>query len=439
MSYIDTQDLNKYTIKAIDGEIGHVTDFYFDEDLFYLRYLVVNTESFLLRNLVLVSPISFRNIDSKNKTIEVLLTKKELENSPSLGTVKVVSRQYEEAYNDHFSWPDYWSYRSSAWSIGPYGIPWGDYNLVDRNPRIFESKDEIIEEAEGNNLRSSKEVCSYSVSGSDKNFGHIQGFILDSKTLSIDFMIIDTINYIPSKNVILRPEWAKNISWKSQAVKFPFSKDLIKSAPAYIEGVVSDVFIKKSNEHFFGEIEEGLGENKSNKNILSYSVRNRREDLTEFSEKESVVGDIPSGLFLVTVQDEEMNEAEGFLASWVQQASFKPLLISLCIKDGRPGIESILKKSSFCINVVGQDSSSYLSHFTNQGEKDENPLNKVPHKKIEGKGAIIDGAKSVMICKAHEISHPGDHYLVTAEVTDGFILNSQLDSKTYLRDEGSHY
>jgi len=67
MNYIDTQDLNNYSIKAQDGEIGKVSDFYFDEDLFYLRYLVVNTEPFLIRNLVLLSPISFLKINSNKK------------------------------------------------------------------------------------------------------------------------------------------------------------------------------------------------------------------------------------------------------------------------------------------------------------------------------------------------------------------------------------
>jgi flavin reductase (DIM6/NTAB) family NADH-FMN oxidoreductase RutF len=439
MNYIDTQDLDKYAIKAQDGEIGNILDFYFDEDLFYLRYFVVNTEPFLLRNLVLVSPISFHKIDSKKKTVEMLLTKKEIEESPTLESVEVISRQYEKAYHDHFSWPYYWGPGTSAWGIGPHGILGGYYERVRKNAHNLETKDEIIKEAKENNLRSSKEICTYSVSGSDNEFGHIQGFILNSITLSIDFIIIDTINYLPSKNVLLRPEWIENISWASKTVTFPFSQELIKSAPAYKKGEINNAIIKKCDEHFLGELNETTTKIKTNKNLTPYSIKNRRNGLKKFSEKESVVGHIPSGLFLVTVQNDETKEAEGFLASWVQQASFDPLLISLCIKDGRPGIETILKKSSFCINVVGQENSGYLSYFTNQGESSGNPLDRIAHEKVAGMGAIINDAKSVMVCKAHEVSHPGDHYLVTAEVTNGYILNSQLDSKTYLRDEGSHY
>jgi len=238
MNYIDTQDLNNYSIKAQDGEIGKVSDFYFDEDLFYLRYLVVNTEPFLIRNLVLLSPISFLKINSNKKIVEVSMSKNELENSPKLDSAEVVSRQYEKAYNEYFSWPyygvsAYGGYGASSGMITPFGIPWGQYEQLGRTPYNNENKKDIIKEAQENNLRSSREIRSYSVTGSDKEFGHIQGFILDPETLSIDFIIIDTINYLPSKNVLLRPEWIKDISWHSKTVTFPFSQELIKSAPAY--------------------------------------------------------------------------------------------------------------------------------------------------------------------------------------------------------------
>jgi hypothetical protein len=289
MNYIDTQDLNNYSIKAQDGEIGKVSDFYFDEDLFYLRYLVVNTEPFLIRNLVLLSPISFLKINSNKKIVEVSMSKNELENSPKLDSAEVISCQYEKAYNEYFSWPyygvsaygGYGGYGASSGMITPFGIPWGQYEQLGRTPYNNENKKDIIKEAQENNLRSSREIRSYSVTGSDKEFGHIQGFILDPKTLSIDFIIIDTINYLPSKNVLLRPEWIKDISWHSKTVTFPFSQELIKSAPAYKKGEIDEKIIKISDEHFSGEIEEGHTKSETNKRVRLSSIRSRREDLKE--------------------------------------------------------------------------------------------------------------------------------------------------------------
>ena len=38
-------ELKNYTIGATDGEIGHVSDFYFDDRSWVIRYLVIKTGS----------------------------------------------------------------------------------------------------------------------------------------------------------------------------------------------------------------------------------------------------------------------------------------------------------------------------------------------------------------------------------------------------------
>ena len=41
------KDLEGYAIDAIDGTIGHVKDFYFDDEAWVIRYLVVDTGAWL--------------------------------------------------------------------------------------------------------------------------------------------------------------------------------------------------------------------------------------------------------------------------------------------------------------------------------------------------------------------------------------------------------
>lgn len=283
MNYIDTQDLKKYTIQALDGKIGSVSDFYFDEDLFYLRYIVVDTEPFLLRNLVLVSPISFSNVNPAEETIELSITKKELEDSPGLDSNRVVSRQYEKAYNDHFSWPYYWGgYGYSAWTVGPYGINRGYNNQLERSNDDIKDKNYLIKDAQNNGLRSLREVRSYSIKGiENEEFGHIEGFILDPNSLSIDFVLIDTINYFPSKNVLLRPEWIENISWETKTVTVQFPRELIKSAPSYKHGELDEKSISESDKHFSQKLNEDFQEKPYQKNLSFFNVRNNREKLKE--------------------------------------------------------------------------------------------------------------------------------------------------------------
>jgi len=51
-------DLEDCAIRATDGIVGHVKDFYFDDKAWVIRYLVVDTGPWLLSRKVLISPIA---------------------------------------------------------------------------------------------------------------------------------------------------------------------------------------------------------------------------------------------------------------------------------------------------------------------------------------------------------------------------------------------
>src|SRR5512141_2746511 len=83
---------------ATDGEIGHVKDFYFDDQNWAVRYLVADTVSWLPKRQVLISPHSLGSLEHTGKIIRVNLSRKQIEDSPSMDTHQPVSRQYEEEY-----------------------------------------------------------------------------------------------------------------------------------------------------------------------------------------------------------------------------------------------------------------------------------------------------------------------------------------------------
>ena len=90
---------------ASDGEIGHVKDFYFDDQNWAIRYLVADTGSWLPGRQVLISPHSLGRLDQAEKILRVNLTRKQIEDSPSIESHKPVSRQYEEEYYRYYGWP----------------------------------------------------------------------------------------------------------------------------------------------------------------------------------------------------------------------------------------------------------------------------------------------------------------------------------------------
>jgi len=75
----------------------------------------------------------------------------------------------------------------------------------------------------------------------------------------------------------------------------------------------------------------------------------------------AAVGRIPSGLYIITTLFE--GRKEGFLGSWVQQAAFAPLLVSIALKPGRACHAAIKAQGRFCINIVGHNNGGLMKPF----------------------------------------------------------------------------
>jgi len=111
--------LKGYTLDSLDGEIGKVKEFYFDDLHWTIRYLVADTGSWHTARQVLISPYALISVDKEEQRIAIDLTKKQIEDIPSLDRDKPVSRQFEEDYYGHHGWPNYWS-GSKIWGANLY-------------------------------------------------------------------------------------------------------------------------------------------------------------------------------------------------------------------------------------------------------------------------------------------------------------------------------
>src|SRR5512141_2808534 len=89
---------------ASDGEIGHVKDVYFDDQNWAIRYLIVDTGSWLPGRQVLLSPHSLGHYEQADKVVRVNLTRNQIERCPAIETHKPVSRQYAEEYYRYYGW-----------------------------------------------------------------------------------------------------------------------------------------------------------------------------------------------------------------------------------------------------------------------------------------------------------------------------------------------
>lgn len=221
------KDLKGLRLGAADGEIGRVKDFYFDDATWTVRYLVADTGTWLPGRQVLISPHAIKRVHpGHDKVVEVDLTKRQIEESPSIETDKPVSRQFEIQYYQYYNWPVYWG---GPWDWGPNPYP----GLFDRgeNPQIPPPSDS--NRSANPHLRSVADVSLYSIQTLNDQFGHVADFILDDEAWAIRYLIVDTRNWWPGKKVLLAPEWIAWVSWAEARVYVDLDHNTVKRAPEY--------------------------------------------------------------------------------------------------------------------------------------------------------------------------------------------------------------
>src|SRR5262245_1050176 len=225
-------DLKGFSISANDGEIGQVEDFYFDDQDWAVRYLVVDTGRWLPGRKVLISPISIGKADRDNQLIDIHLSQEQIKNSPSIDSAKPVSRQYETSYFDYYGYPYYWG---GPYLWGPAPLPGG---VVTPPQSDIEKEIAAAERREQGHsadphLRSARDVTGYYIEANDGDIGHVEDFVVDDENWAIRYILIDTKNWWPGKKVVVSPDWIERVSWSDARVYVNESRDNIQHATEY--------------------------------------------------------------------------------------------------------------------------------------------------------------------------------------------------------------
>ena len=229
-------DLIGFRLVATDGEIGYVKEFYFDDQCWALRYIVVNTGNWLAERQVLVSPFAVSQVDWENRQLRVALTKSQVEKSPDIDTHKPVSRQMEASYADYYGYPYYWGspflwgalsfpLLTSQQSIGAIAAA-GESAATTVGTKAEDLGDDV-------HLRSTQEVSAYSIAATDGELGYVEDFILEEDSWAIRYLVIDTHKWWAGKKVMIAPQWIASIDWAQASVHVRLTREGIKQSPTY--------------------------------------------------------------------------------------------------------------------------------------------------------------------------------------------------------------
>lgn len=212
------EDLSGFVLQARDGEIGRFKEIYFDDEDWFVRYVVVHMGGRFLGREVLIAPEVIESVDEDARRIVVTLTCEQVENSPPVSSERPVSRHYEAEYHRYYGLEPYWA-------TGPIGAP--------PPPRPISLPVSPPAEPEHPHLRSSEEVCGYHIAARDGEIGKVEDFIIDDSDWSIGYVAIDTRRWLPGRTVLISPAWIKAVDWPDRSITVDLDRDAIKSAPEY--------------------------------------------------------------------------------------------------------------------------------------------------------------------------------------------------------------
>ncbi len=214
---------------ALDGEVGHVKDFYFGDQNWAVRYVVADTGNWLPGRQVLLSPHAIGSLYHDGKVLLTNLTRKQIEDSPAIESHKPVSRQYEEEYHRYYGWPYYWQ-GDGLWGMSGFPILESPAPLLPgKQPVAMDPKHEPADV----HLRSTQAVKGYHLSASDGITGHVADFMMDNESWAIGELVIKTGNRFTGKEVRIPAGSVRRISYDESTVFVNLTRQVVEQSPEH--------------------------------------------------------------------------------------------------------------------------------------------------------------------------------------------------------------
>jgi uncharacterized protein YrrD len=182
------KELRGLKVYSDETLLGHVDEFYFDDQQWTIRYLVLDVGHWLKNRKVLISPVAIDGIGWEEGSIRIKATKEQIEHSPEASTDLPVARALEVQIHRHYGW----------------GFSW---------PESFMGSKDDSAKSEGKtydpHLRSTRILTGTRlVTGAGDVFGTVVDFVIDPDSWRIGFVAADAEGV---RKVLLDPKSVQEI------------------------------------------------------------------------------------------------------------------------------------------------------------------------------------------------------------------------------------
>ena len=131
--------------------------------------------------------------------------------------------------------------------------------------------------------------------------------------------------------------------------------------------------------------------------------------------KKTMLRQIPHGVYICGVKDGD--ELNGFTVSWLMQSSFKPPLVTNCVRQDSGSHEMIKKSGVFAISFLDSSQKDLAAKFFQPKRRVGNKFEEVEfYEGAETGCPIISDSLGYIECQVVGALEKGDHTVFVAEV-----------------------
>lgn len=196
------------SITATDGQIGEVNEFYFDDESWEIRYVIVKTGYWLAGRKVLIPPDVLLKGFSLLEPFSANLTKEQIRFSPDIDTDKSICRQQEMDLHEHYKIKINWE---SGLCVDMTGIN-NPFLVIDR--RLWAEVDKNDKGPDDvSHLQGTGKIIGYHVHATDGEIGHVKDFIIDDQTWQLEYLVVDIHKWIEEKKVLIPVGQIEVVEW----------------------------------------------------------------------------------------------------------------------------------------------------------------------------------------------------------------------------------
>jgi hypothetical protein len=216
---LKVKDLMGYTIKATDGDLGKVKDFYIDDRNWSVRFILIDTGEWLPERRVILSPFAIGKPDTTARVMTEEVSREQVKNSPGIKEYGRITREEEIRLCDYFGWPIYCEDTATGGSE--------PYTDMEREGPAADEHDI------GTHLIGARHLHGFRVEGPDGEIGFVEDMILDDDNWTIRYLAADTRKWFPGRKVLIATEWIERINAAEEKIHADISKKLVHDSPEY--------------------------------------------------------------------------------------------------------------------------------------------------------------------------------------------------------------